>query len=211
MGVSLKQASKILNMTRDEVMDLVAAGKLKAERKRKRLTIEESDLWVFLSRIKPEIEAAVPSRPRQISLPEMLAGPLIERISALEKQIAEKLDLLAENGRLAQELRQAHLDIAGRDTEIEKLRGDMVYQKQLLENEVEDRTRLLDEKWALMDREISERISRERNEFETKLQAERTLWSERLANERRAFELKIAQLQTKQGFWTRLMKILTWS
>lgn len=72
-------------------------------------------------------------------------------------------------------------------------------------------TRLLDEKWALMDREISERISRERNEFETKLQAERTLWSERLANERRAFELKIAQLQTKQGFWTRLMKILTWS
>ncbi|MGA2404958.1 MAG: hypothetical protein ABSG91_25185, partial [Syntrophobacteraceae bacterium] len=138
-------------------------------------------------------------------------GPLVERISALERQFAEKLALLAENGRLAQELRQAHLDIAGRDTEIEKLRGDMVYQKKLLEKEVEDCTRLLDEKWALMDREVSERVSRERDEFETILQAERTLWSERLAHERHTFELQIAQLQTKQGFWTRLMKMLTWS
>jgi len=211
MGVSLKQASKILNMTRDEVVDLVAAGKLKAERKRKSLTVDESDLGMLLSRQKPEFAASVSSRPRQVSLPDMLLGPLIERISVLERQFAEKLDLLAENGRLAQELHQAHLDIARRDTEIENLRSDMVYQKKLLEKEVEERTRLLDEKWALMNREVSERVSRERDQFETILQAERTLWSERLAQEQHVFKSEIAKLQAQQGLWTRLMKMLTWS
>ncbi len=42
---------------------------------------------------------------------------------------------------------------------------------------------MLDEKWALMDREVSERISRERDGFEKRLAQERSAWSERLANE----------------------------
>jgi len=211
MSVSLKQASKILNMTRNEVMDLVTAGKLKAERKRMRLSVDESDLGVLLSQQRPESAAAVSNRPRQVSLPDMLTGPLIERISDLERQFAETLDLLAENRRLTQQLHQAQLDIAGRDTEMEKLRGDMVYQKKLLEKEVEDRARLLDEKSEFMDREASERVSRERDQFETILQAERTLWSERVAHEQHVFEAEIAKLQAKQGLFTRLMKMLTWS
>ena len=211
MSVSLKQASKFLNMTRNDVLDLVAAGKLKAERKRKRLSVDESDLGALLSQQKPETAAAASSRPRQVSLPEMLTGPLIERISELERQFAEKLDLLAENKRLALQLQQAHLDIAGRDTEIEKLRGDMVHQKKLLEKEIEDRTRLLDEKSPLIELEVSERVSREREQFETILQAERTLWSERIAHEQHVFEAEIAKLQAKQGLLARLMRMLTWS
>ncbi len=211
MGVSLKQVSKILNMTRNEVMDLVAAGKLKAERKRKSLSVDESDLWIFLSHLKTETEAAVSSRPRQVSLPEMLAGPLIERLGALERTLSEKLDLLAENRRLEQELREAYLNIAGRDAEIEKLKGDMGSHKTLMEKEAEDRLRVLDEERALRDKEISDLVSRERKEFETVLQAERTLWSERLANERSNFESELEQLKTKAGLWSRLIRMLTWS
>ncbi len=62
-----------------------------------------------------------------------------------------------------------------------------------------------------MDREVSERVSRERDQFETILQAERTLWSERAAHDRHVFEAEIANLQAKQGFLTRLIKMLTWS
>ena len=210
MGVSLKQVSKILNMTRNEVMDLVAAGKLKAERKGKGLTVDEADLWAFLSRFKPETEAAVSGRPRQVSLPEIMAGPLVERISTLEKALSEKLDFLAENKRIELELDRAHLDIADRDAEIEKLKGGMTG-RTLVEREAEDRVRALDEERAQMEREVSERISRERDEFETILQAERTLWSERLAKERSRFEAELEQLKKKEGFWARIVRMLTWS
>jgi len=205
MGVSLKQVSKILNMTRNEVIDLVAAGKLKAERKGKGLTVEEPDLWVFLSRLKSETDATVPGRPRQVSLPEMMAGPLVERISALEEALSEKLDLSAENKRLELELHEACLDIADRDAEIEKLKGAMSGQETLVEKEA------LDEEREQMEREVSERISRERDEFETILRAERTLWSERLANERSRFEAELEQLKTKDGLWARFIRMLTWS
>jgi chromosome segregation ATPase len=175
------------------------------------LTVEESDLWVFLSHFKPETEAAVTSRPRQVSLPEMLAGPLVERIGALEKELAEKLDLVAENRRLEQELREARLDIAGRNAEIEKLKGELAGPKKLLEKEAEDRQRLLDEERAAMEKEVAERISREREQLGTALQAERTLWSERLAKERSKFEAELEQLKTKEGLWTRIVRMLTWS
>jgi len=198
-------------MTRNEVMDLVDAGKLKAERKGRSLTVEESDLWMFVSSLKSETEVAVTSRPRQVSLPEMLTGPLIERISGLERELSEKLDLVAENRRLEQELHKAQLDIAGRDSEIEKLRGDMDARKRLLEKETEDRLRVSDEERALIDREVSERISSERDEFETILETERAVWSERLANERRKFEAELEQLRAKEGLWTRLIRMLTWS
>ena len=44
MGLTLKQASKALGMTEDEVMELVSAGKLKAERTGNRLKIDESEI-----------------------------------------------------------------------------------------------------------------------------------------------------------------------
>jgi excisionase family DNA binding protein len=148
MGVSLKQASKILNITRNEVMDLVAAGKLKAERKGRGMVVDESDLWMFLSGLKPETEAALSSRPRQVSLPEMPAGPLIERVSALERVLSEKLDLLAENRRLEQELHRAHLDIAGRDEEIEKLRGAAAGREAPLDKKAGERRRVSEGVWT---------------------------------------------------------------
>jgi len=211
MGVSLKQASKILNMTRNEVMDLLTSGELKAERKRKGLIIEESDLGLFLSRTKPQIETGQSSRPRQVSLPQMLAGQLMEHISAMKTELSEKLDLLAENRQLAQELSRVRLDIASRDAEIEKLKTDTFQQKKLMEKENEDRMRVLAEERMLMEKQVSERVSRERDAFEKTLQAERTLWSERLEHEQLLFQSELNQLKTKQGFWTRLMKMLTWS
>ncbi len=211
MAISIEQASKILKMSREEIMDLIDSGKLSAEQKGKDLAIDESELGGLLCRPNLETVASAPGKPRQLSLPEMLIRPVIERIAALEKELSEKMNLLIENRRLTEELRQTFLDAAGKDKEIEKLKADLVYQKRLMEKEIEEHARLLDAKWALMEREVAERIARERSEFERRLQAESALWSERLAREQERFEADIAELRSKQGFWTRLMKMLTWS
>jgi chromosome segregation ATPase len=211
MGISVKQASKVLNLSENEVMEFVSVGKLKAEQKGKRLTIDESGLEALVSDETPKPETIAPGRPRQISFSEAMAQPIVERISALEKEISSRLDLVSENRQIVRELRQKDQEIADRDIEIEKLKRDLVYQKRLLEKEIEDRMRLLDEKWALMDREVSERVARERDEFEKRLELERNTWSERLSQEQEKFADSLAELQTKGGFWSRLVKMLTWS
>jgi hypothetical protein len=154
MGISVKQASKVLNLTENEIL---------------------------------------------------------ERISALEKELSFRLDLVAENMRITGELRLKDQEIARKDIEIEKLQRDLIYQKRLLEKEIEDRMRVLDEKWALMDREVSERVARERDEFEKRLALERDAWAERLSREQEKYAAGLAELQTKGGFWSRLVKMLTWS
>jgi excisionase family DNA binding protein len=214
MGLTLKQASKALGMGEDEVMELVSAGRLKAERAGNRLKFDESDIEA-LARAEPgpapAPDAPLPGRPRQVSIFEAIVRPVLDRIAALEKQVAEGFFLLSENQHLAEEVRRLERELALKDTETEKLKRDLVYQKKLLEKEVEDRMRVLDEKWALMDREMSERVVREREEFEGRLARERSTWSDRLAAEQERFESNLAQLRSKEGFWSRLLRMLTWS
>lgn len=207
MGVSLKQVGTILNMTRKEVMDLVAAGRLKVEQKNNRQTVDEADLAILLSDFKPDSEGATPGRPRQLSLPEMLAGPLTERIGGIEKVLSERLDLLAENKRLDQDLTRARADLAAREAELQKLKVE----KAVLEKEAMERQRSLDERREFMEKEFSDRSSREREEFEGRLQTEKKAWAERFAEERRKYASELQHLKSNQGFWNKLVKMLTWS
>jgi len=138
------------------------------------------------------------NRPRQISFPDALAGPIVERIAALEKQVSRSWPCSTKTGELIEELRCKDRELALRETEIEKAQARLVYQKKLLEKEIEDRARVLDEKWALMDREVSERISRERDGFEKRLAQERSAWSERLANEQEKFAATLPRCGQKR-------------
>lgn len=157
--------------------------------------------------------SAGPSRAgaRQLSMSDSFLRPLTERIEAMEKELLERLDLLCENRKISEELRRKEGEIARKEVEIETLKRDLVYQKRLLEKEIEDRMRSLDEKWALMDREVAERVARERDEFENRLARERSIWSERLVREQEKYAAGLAELQTKEGFWARLVRMLTWS
>lgn len=211
MGITVKQASKLLKMTEDEVMELVSAGRLSSERKGKRMSIDEDSVNALLPEPRQEAPPAPSKTPRQMSFPEMMLRPLAERLSVLEKTISEKLDLAEENRRLTKESWQKDQEIAARDVEIEKLKRDLLYQKRLLEKEIEDRMRVLEEKAAFMDRELTERIARERDEFENRLLIERSAWSDRLAREQERYAASLAELQNRAGFWTRLVRMLTWS
>lgn len=155
--------------------------------------------------------AASRGKPRQMSMNESLVRPVLDRIESMEKEFSEKLDLLAENRRLSGEVRRLDQELARRDVEIEKFKSELVYQKRLLEKEIEDRRRALEERWALMDREVSDRVAREREEFERRLASERSIWSERLKQGEEKFASDLAELQKKEGFWSRLIRMLTWS
>lgn len=154
---------------------------------------------------------ATNDRPRQISFSESLVHPILERITALQREVSERLALVDENKRLSEELKLRDREIARKDIEIETLKRDLVYQKKLLEKEIGDRARVLEEKRALMDREITERIARERDEFERRLAEEKDAWADRLTREQEKHAASLAEIQTKEGFWSRFIKMLTWS
>lgn len=178
----------------------------------KRLSVDETEPAAAVS-TEQNMEPAASSRnkPRQMSMSESLVRPVLDRIVSLERELAERLDLLAENRKLTADVHRLDQDVTRKDAEIEKLKNDLVYQKRLLEKEIEDRMRVLDEKWAMMDKEVSDRVARERDEFEKRLAAERNLWSERLRQEEERYAVELAEMQKKEGFWSRLVKMLTWS
>jgi excisionase family DNA binding protein len=99
---------------------------------------------------------------------------------------------------------------------------------------------LLEQKLALMEEEASKRAAHERELLEQRLIEERNIWSERLAQEQERtarehelieqklteernicsgrlaqeqerFAQKLAAMQNQEGFWSRLLKMITWS
>ncbi|MEN6440818.1 MAG: hypothetical protein ABFD97_19780 [Syntrophobacter sp.] len=193
------------------MMEGIPMGKPMAEGKGEAVSTDESTPSPLLP-AGGDASALVPDgRPRQDSLPEALVHPIVERIAALEKELSDRLALFDENRRLAEELRLRDREITQKNHEVETLKRDLVYQKKLLEKEIEDRMRVLDERRTLMDREFTERITRERDEFERRLAAEKDAWSDRLAREQEKHAASLAEIQTREGFWSRLGKMLTWS
>lgn len=137
--------------------------------------------------------------------------PIMERLSALERHLKQKWDLLRVNQRLDQELREKDRELAAKDIEIERLQRELVYQRRLCEKEIEDQKKLIEEKWALMEREASERIAREREYFEEKLALEEKHWAEKISREQEHYARKLAEAKDRESLWSRLVKMMTWS
>jgi excisionase family DNA binding protein len=152
-----------------------------------------------------------PRAPKQTSLSDAVVRPVLERLSALERQLSERLDVIDENRRLAEEIRKSEQQIALRDQELEKLKRDLLYQKKIFEKELQDYAKLLDEKWAVREQEVEDRIDREREGFEQRLVLEKSVWSERLAQEQEKHAACLADAQRGQGFWAKIVRMLTWS
>jgi len=129
----------------------------------------------------------------------------------LEAQVNEKWQKDAENKRLHELLREQDRQLAKKDLEIEKLRRDLVYQKRLSEKEAEDQRLALDAKWARLEKEASKRAAHERELLEQRLIQERDICCERLAQQQERFAQELAAMRNQEGFWSRLMKMITWS
>jgi excisionase family DNA binding protein len=213
MHLTIKEAARLLKVSENKVRSYIVSGKIPVERRGRRIMIAESQLKALFNAGKPVEDNAsqpdpgpVPARHREAAL-ELI----VSRLAALEAQISEKWQLLAENQRLHQLIHEQEQELAERKLEIEKMRRDLVYQRRLCEKELEDRRQALQEKWALLEKEASERTAQDRKRLEERLIEERNIWSERLAQEQERFAQQLAAMRNQEGFWARLMKMITWS
>jgi len=62
-----------------------------------------------------------------------------------------------------------------------------------------------------MEKEATARINRESESLEQRLIQEREIWSEKIAQEQERFAQTLAAMHSREGFWSRLMKMITWS
>jgi excisionase family DNA binding protein len=214
MHLSIKQAARFLNESDSKVRGYIASGRLSVERKGRQILIPRAQLADLLetedgsedtiARISPEDSAS------ERTLRETLEA-VGNRLAAVEAQIVEGRQTASEIQRLQDLLLEHGRQIADKDLEIEKLRRDLVYQKRLCEKELEDRRLALEEKRALIAKEAAEKVAREREILEQRLVQEQRIWSERLAQEQENFARKLTEMRDGEGFWARLMRMITWS
>lgn len=225
MDLSIKEVARILNVSETTVRNHIASGKLPARRKGRQVRVSRSDLSIFASSpscksITPEENADDPVGTQSLRSEDLQA--VVDRISGLEEQMRRFHELLTENRLLSKQLKDLEQEIARKDLEIEKLRRDLVYQSRIQKKELEDHQKIIQEKWSVMEKEAAERIAREREHFESRLVQEQGLWSERLALEQSQWAERLAQEREnharklheatrQEGFWSRLLKMMTWS
>jgi excisionase family DNA binding protein len=213
MYMSVKEAARLLNVSENKVRTYISSGELSVQRKGRHFLVSQSQLKALLGtekdaeKGKKSISAAVPSTPSH----EEAMNLVLSRLAALEGQIQEKWQMFLENQRLHQQIRELDQELAARKLEIEALRRDLVYQKDVCEKEIEDHRLAQQERWALIEREASEQMAQERDRVEQRLIEERIAWTEKLAQEQERFAQKLSAMRDQEGFWSRLMKMITWS
>jgi excisionase family DNA binding protein len=214
MHLTLKEAARFLNVSENKVRSYIVSGNLTVERKGRQILIPQAQLKALRDVEKgPEDEESLPSPDKR-----SLAPPLKEaleaighRLTAVEGQISEKWQLLAEHQRLQELVREHMRLLAEKDREIEKLKRDLVYQKRLCERDLEDHRRAFEEKRVVMEKEASQRVGHERELLQQRLLQEQQIWSERLAQEQERCAQRLGAMRDQEGFWARLMKMITWS
>jgi excisionase family DNA binding protein len=213
MHLSIKEAARILKVSENKVRGYILSGRLVVERKGRQILIPEAQLKALVeAEQRLEEDASQKNLDRDSTHShEASLDVILNRLASLEAQIVEKGQMGAENQSLHQLVREQDRQLAEKDLEIEKLRRDLVYQKRLCDKEIEDRRLALEERWALMEQEASKRAAQERELLEQRLIQERNIGSERLAQQQERFAQEVAAMRNQEGFWARLMKMITWS
>jgi len=209
MDLSVKETARILATSERAVRNYISCGRLPAKRKGRQLFVPEEALQIFMqAAVQPAHEDLTGNTGMQPSLYSEALEPVLDRFSGLEKKLEQ---LLLENQRMLEESRKKEQALAKKDLEIEKLQRELVYQKRLFEKELEDQHRFLDEKWSILQKENEEKIDLERKHFEEKLMLEQHRWSERLANQKEQHAQMMVEVQNREGFWSKLIKMMTWN
>lgn len=208
--LSVKEAARILGTSEQTVRNYVSSGKLPAKRKGRQLFIPQESFEIFMragaptaGRENPSTIDNLPSHP-----PDKALQPIIEHISSLES----KLDrFIHDNQRLVLESKHKDENLTQKDLEIEKLQRDLIYQKRLFEKELEDQKEFLEEKWKILQEEIRQRIDLEKKHFEEKLRLEQDRWSQTVKTQEERHAQELVEIRNQEGFWSKLIKMMTWS
>lgn len=237
MSLTIKEAARLLGMSENRVRSHIASGKLAVERKGRQMLIPETELKALAETSASLESGGHATEPAARSLPAACPDEVLEdiraRLAALEHQLTEKWQVAAENQRLSQLLREQDRQLAEKGLELEKLHRDLLYQQRLAEKALEDQQVAFQERVTRMEQEANARTAQERERAEQALVSEQQRWADKLAQEReRAEQLlarerqrcadKLAQEQERfarmlaavrdqEGFWARLVRMITWS
>lgn len=202
MPLTIKEAARTFNIPESRLRNYIVSGKLPVTRKGRQILISESDLEGLFRTEKEELQDAPCDK---------FLNRLDANVQSVARDVLELKEMLPVLEHVREAIRQKERELAEKTVEIEKLKRDLLYQQRLHKKELEDQRQMLQEKWSLMEKELAERIARERAHFEYLLSEEKRLWSEKLAREQELFSQKLTQMTQQEGFWARLIKMITWS
>jgi excisionase family DNA binding protein len=214
MLLSIREVAGILKLSEKSVRNLIASGKLIAERVGRRILVRQELLESFMddNGVKKFTSAEEESSAnRDCSTVSKGLEDVVERLTMLEGQLHELSLLLHKNNACFQELREKDALIALKESESEKLRRDILYQQRICEKEMEHCRKQYEAQCALLRDEFAEKLALERHHHEEKLAGEKALWSERLMSEQESFNLKLLHVKDREGLWAKLVKMMTWT
>ncbi len=137
---------------------------------------------------------------------------MVERLDALEKRFQEKWELQGEKNRLLElNLREVEGELAIRRLEVERLQLDLKKLKAQTDREIERERKVLEEKWALLQREAAAGRERERGALDAQLKAERRLWEEKMVRVQEEHARALEGMRCQESLWTRLIRMMTWN
>ncbi len=129
----------------------------------------------------------------------------------LQSTLDEKWDLLARNQHLHLEILRLKEEITRREVEIQSLRRDLSQQQSSHEREMEEYQRRLQERYNQQQTETSRRLATEKARFEERLVWTENRCSEALERAREDHAQALARAMEREGFWARLVRMMTWS
>jgi hypothetical protein len=136
---------------------------------------------------------------------------LLDRLTGLEEQLAKRLDLGQENQELRGALRAAEQELAAKTAEVQNLKNDLLLQKHAWEKELKSRQRLHDEKESLLRQEAADKLALAQQFYDRQLSLEKERYLERFTREKERVHRQLGDYQSEEGFWARVMRLLTWS
>ncbi len=139
------------------------------------------------------------------------AQSLAEQLRLLQSTLDEKWDLLARNQHLHLEILRLKEEITRQEVEIQSLRRDLSQQQSSHEREMEEYQRRLQERYNQQQTETSRRLATEKARFEERLVWTENRCSEALERAREDHAQALARAMEREGFWARLVRMMTWS
>ncbi len=174
--------------------------------------MERGKLTTISCNVKPEgTRTAMAKDPRTDHPATLSAQSLAEQLAVLQRTLDEKWDLLNRNQQLHLEIIRLREEISRQKAEIQSLLGDLSRLRSSRDREMEEFQRQWQERYNQEREETARRLAAEKAHFEEKLAWTEKHWSEILQQTQEDHARELARAGEREGFWVRLVRMLTWS
>jgi hypothetical protein len=136
---------------------------------------------------------------------------LLERLTVLELQLSQRLDLAQENQDMRAALRVAERELAAKTLEVERLKNELLLQKRVWEKEVERARQSAMERESILRQEAAEKLALAQGFLDRQAQLEKERYLERSIRERDRIDRQLDDYHRAESLWSRFMRLLTWS